>query len=73
MSFLTPLIYEILTFVDGRPHLFYAKSICHLYRLLAPIKTIVNTILSGWATHIPIFFIIAVARIHLTNAFSFQK
>ena len=50
-------------FVDGRPHLFYAKDICHLYSLLAPIKTTVNTILSGWATQLPILFTIAVARI----------
>ena len=36
-------------------------------------QTIVNSILSGWTTHIPIFFAIAVARIHLSNALSFQK
>ena len=28
--------------VDGYPHLFYAENICHLYRLFASIKTIVN-------------------------------
>ena len=47
-------------FIDGSPYLFYAKNICHLYSLLAPIRTIVNSILSGWATRIPIFFAIAV-------------
>ena len=51
----------------------YARNICHLYSLLAPIKTIMNSILSGWTPHIPILFTIAVARIHLINALSFQK
>ena len=60
-------------FIDGSPYLFYAKNICHLYSLLAPIRTIVNSILSGWTTRIPIFFAIAVAEIHLTNALSSQK
>ena len=60
-------------FIDGSPYLFYAKNICHLYSLLAPIKTIVNSILSGWTTRIPMFFAIAVAEIHLTNALSSQK
>ena len=59
--------------IDGSPYLFYAKNICHLYSLLAPIRTIVNSILSGWTTRIPIFFAIAVAEIHLTNALSSQK
>ena len=59
--------------VDGRPHLFYAKNICHLYILLGPIKNIVNSILSGWTTHITMFSIIAVAAIHLTNALNSQK
>ena len=36
-------------------------------------KNIVNSILSGWTTHITMFFIIAVATIHLTNALSSQK
>ena len=59
--------------IDGSPYLFYVKNICHLYSLLAPIKTIVNSILSGWTTHVPIFFAIAVVGIHLTNALSSQK
>ena len=60
-------------FIDVSPYLFYSKNICHLYSLLAPIKTIVNSILSGWTTHVPIFFAIAVAGIHLTNGLSSQK
>ena len=60
--------------IDGSPYLFYVKNICHLYSLLASIKTIVNSILSGWTTHVPIFFAIAVAAgIHLTNALSSEK
>ena len=42
-------------FIDGSPYLFYAKNICHLYSLLAPIKTIVNSILSGWTTYTDLF------------------
>ena len=61
------------SFIDGSPYLFYAKHICHLYSLFAPIKAIVNSILPGWTTHIPIFFAVAVAGIHLTNALSSQK
>ena len=60
-------------FIDGCPYLFYGKNICHLYSLLAPTRTIVNSILSGWTEHVPIFFAIAVAGIHLTNALSSQK
>ena len=60
-------------FIDGSPYLFYVKNICHLYSLLAPIRAIVNSILSGWTTRIPIFFAIAVAEIHLTNALSSEK
>ena len=59
--------------IDGIPYLFHFKNICHLYSLLAPIKTIMNSILSGWTEHVPIFFAIAVAGIHLTNALSSQK
>ena len=62
------------SFIDGSPYLFYTKNICHLYSLFAPIKTIVNSILSGWTAHITIFLTITVARIHLTNALNlFQK
>ena len=59
--------------IDGSPYLFHFKNICHLYSLLAPIKTIMNSILSGWTEHVLIFFAIAVAGIHLTNALSSQK
>ena len=50
-------------FIDGSPYLFYVKSICHLYSLLAAIRTIVNSILPGWTTRIAMFFFIAVAGI----------
>ena len=60
-------------FIDGSPYLFYAKNICHLYSLLAPIRTIVNSILQGWTTRMTMFFVIAVAEIRLTNALSSQK
>ena len=60
-----------LVYADA--YLFHAEHICHLYSLLAPIKTIVNTILSGRTTHITIFLTIAVAQINLPNAFRFQK
>ena len=60
-------------FIDGSPYLFYTKNICHLYSLLAPIKAIVNSILPGWTTHIPIFFAVTVAGIHLSNTLSFGK
>ena len=59
--------------IDGSPYLFHFKNICHLYSLLAPIETIMNSILSGWTEHVPICFAIAVAGIHLTNAHSSQK
>ena len=55
-------------FIDGSPYLFYAKNICHIYTLLAPIRTIVNSILQGWTTRMTMFFVIAVAEIRLTNA-----
>ena len=61
------------SFIDGSPYLFYAKNICHLYSLLAPIRTIVNSILQGWTTRMTMFFVIAVAEIRLTNALSSQK
>ena len=59
--------------IDGSLYLFYARNICHLDSLLGPIKNIVNFILSGWTTHITIFFTIAVAAINLTNALSSQN
>ena len=31
------------SFIDGSTYIFYAKNICHLYSLFAPIKTIVNS------------------------------
>ena len=61
--------------LDGSPHLFYAKNICHLKALRHSfaVKNIVNSILSECTTHITMFYIIAVAAIHLTNALSSQK
>ena len=59
--------------IDGSLYLFYARNICHLDSLLGPIQNIVNFILSGWTTHITIFFTIAVAAINLTNALSSQN
>ena len=59
--------------IDGSPYLFHFKNICHLYSLLAPIRTIVNSILQGWTTRMTMFFVIAVAEIRLTNALSSQK
>ena len=57
-------------FIDGSPYLFYAKNIRHLYSLLAPIRTIVNSILQGWTTRMTMFFGIAVTEIRLTDALS---
>ena len=61
--------------VDGSPHLFYAKNICHLKALRHSfaVKNIVNSILSECTTHITMFYIIAVAAIHLINALSTQR
>ena len=56
-----------------QPIPFLCQNICHLYSLLAPIRTIVNSILQGWTTRMTMFFVIAVAEIRLTNALSSQK
>ena len=42
-------------------------------QLVCADQTIVNSILSVWTTHILIFFVIALTRIHLSNGLSFQK